>query len=397
MNDYLIIGGGIVGISTAFALQQKHPNAKITLLEKQHTHSQHQTGRNSGVIHAGVYYPPDSLKAKFCREGLQRTMSFCQQYDVNYAQTGKLIVATDSEELERFHALYERCQHNQLSPQLLTQAQLRQREPNIAGVAAFLVDDTGICDYVGLVARVAELFLQHGQASGSQIRYNTQVLAVEEDANGVRVDTNQGQFRAAKMINCAGLQSDRIINMTGLACDFQIVPFRGDYYQLSAKHNQIIKHLIYPVPDPQLPFLGVHLTRMIDGSVTVGPNAALALAREGYGKLSMNVKDIAAFAGFGGFWKLMTKYPKQTINELQTSLFKGVYLDKVRRYAPGIQLQDLQPYRSGIRAQAVSQSGELIHDFKFVQSAHTLHVGNAPSPAATSAFPIADYIVSQCG
>lgn len=393
MNDYLIIGGGIVGISTAFALQQKHPNAKITLLEKQHTHSQHQTGRNSGVIHAGVYYPPESLKAEFCREGLQRTISFCQQYDVNYAQTGKLIVATDNDELERFHALYERCAQNQLSPQLLTQEQLRQREPNIAGVAAFLVDETGICDYVGLVARVAELFLQRGQ--GSQIRYNTQVLAVEEEANGVRVATNQGEFRAAKLINCSGLQADRIIKMTGLACDFQIVPFRGDYYQLSPKHNQIIKHLIYPVPDPQLPFLGVHLTRMIDGSVTVGPNAALALAREGYGRLSMNLRDMAAFASFPGFWKLVAKYPSQTLNELQTALFKEVYLSKVRRYAPGIELSDLQPYRSGIRAQAVSRDGELIHDFKFVQSANTLHVGNAPSPAATSAFPIADYIVKK--
>ena len=390
--DLAIIGGGIVGAATALQLLQAYPNKRIVLLEKEAEAAQHQTGRNSGVIHAGVYYQPGSLKAKYCREGLQRTIRYCAAHQLPYLQCGKLIVATNDIEVERMQALYTRCQENQLSPQLLDAAQLRRHEPNVAGVGAIWVQDTGIVDYVQLTAHFLAQFIH----LGGEVLYCHEVTGLTEKADSIDITTSQTRIQSEFLVNCGGLQSDRLATMLGLTLDFEIIPFRGEYYLLPPHHNEVVNHLIYPVPDPALPFLGVHLTRMIDGTVTVGPNAVLALGREAYGKTDINFGDVAQMFGFPGMLPMLKNNLASGIHELKHSIFKRGYLTLVQKYCPRIQLADLLPYRSGIRAQAVGKDGALIHDFKFVHSARSLHVGNAPSPAATSALPIADAIVAQC-
>lgn len=391
-SDICIIGGGIVGAATALKLIQAYPEKHILLLEKEASPAQHQTGRNSGVIHAGVYYQPGSLKAQYCREGLQRTIAYCQQFNLPYEQCGKLLVATNDLEMERMQGLFQRCQENQLNPELLDENQLSVREPNITGLGAIWVKDTGIVDYVKLTAHMLTQF----QELGGKVEFSSKVVGLEETGQHIKIQTNQSEYQSEFLVNCAGLQSDRLTKMMGLDVDFEIIPFRGEYYLLAEKHNQVVNHLIYPIPDPDLPFLGVHLTRMIDGTVTVGPNAVLALGRESYHKTDVCMKDVAQMMRFPGIWPMLKKNLKSGLNELKNSMFKSGYLSLVQKYCPNIQLDDLLPYPSGIRAQAVSKNGELIHDFKFVSSARSLHVGNAPSPAATSAMPIADAIYDQC-
>ncbi|UAA40499.1 L-2-hydroxyglutarate oxidase [Paraneptunicella aestuarii] len=391
-SDICIVGGGIVGAATALKLQQAYPDKRIVLLDKESSAARHQTGRNSGVIHAGVYYPPGSLKAQYCREGLQRTIQYCQQYHLPYDQCGKLLVATNELEMERMQGLYQRCLDNELSPELLDAKQLKQREPNITGLGAIWVKDTGIVDYV----KLTEHMLQQFQSKGGVVKFNTQVTDLVESNDGIKVHANGQVSQTGFLVNCAGLQSDRLIAMLGLETDFEIVPFRGEYYLLAEKHNQVVNHLIYPIPDPELPFLGVHLTRMIDGTVTVGPNAVLALGREAYAKTDVNIADVTQMMRFPGMWPMLKNNLKSGLNEMKNSLFKSGYLSLVQKYCPSIEKADLLPYRSGIRAQAVSKTGQLIHDFKFVTSTRSLHVGNAPSPAATSAMPIADAIYDKC-
>lgn len=391
-SDICIVGGGIVGAATALKLQQAFPDKRIVLLDKESSAARHQTGRNSGVIHAGVYYQPGSLKAQYCREGLQRTIKYCQQYHLPYDQCGKLLVATNDLEMERMQGLYQRCLDNELSPQLLDAKQLKEREPNITGLGAIWVKDTGIVDYV----KLTEHMLQQFQSKGGVVKFNTQVTDLVESSDGIKIHANGQVSQTAFLVNCAGLQSDRLIAMLGLETDFEIVPFRGEYYLLAEKHNQVVNHLIYPIPDPELPFLGVHLTRMIDGTVTVGPNAVLALGREAYDKTDVNIADVMQMMRFPGMWPMLKKNLKSGLNEMKNSLLKSGYLSLVQKYCPSIEKADLLPYRSGIRAQAVSKAGELIHDFKFVTSTRSLHVGNAPSPAATSAMPIADAIYDKC-
>ena len=390
-SDICIIGGGIVGAATALKLIQAFPKKKIVLLEKETQPARHQTGRNSGVIHAGVYYQPGSLKAQYCREGLQRTIAYCQQYDLPYEQCGKLLVATNDIEMERMQSLYQRCQDNALKPEWLDASQLKQREPNITGEGAIWVEDTGIVDYIKLTAH----FLAQFTAKGGEVCYSHQVTGIAEHADSIAIETNQQGFQTEFLINCAGLQSDRLAKMMGLELDFEIIPFRGEYYLLAEKHNKVVNSLIYPIPDPELPFLGVHLTKMIDGTVTVGPNAVLAMGREAYAKTDFNLPDMRAMMRFSGTWPMLKKNLKSGLNEMKNSVFKSGYLSLVQKYCPRIQKEDLLPYRSGIRAQAVSSSGELIHDFKFINSTRSLHVGNAPSPAATSAMPIADAIYDR--
>ena len=395
-SDICIIGGGIVGAATALRLMQAYPQQRIHLIEKEARAAQHQTGRNSGVIHAGVYYQPGSLKAKYSREGLQRTIHYCQQYDLPYEQCGKLLVATSDIEMQRMSSLYQRCIDNELSPTLLDAAQLKQREPNITGLGAIWVKDTGIVDYV----KLTEHFLHRFQSLGGQVSFARQVTGLTETNNSIVLETTQGQHETGFLVNCAGLHSDRLIHWLSehldMAVDFNIIPFRGEYYLLAEQHNNVVQHLIYPIPDPELPFLGVHLTRMIDGTVTVGPNAVLALGREAYHKTDVNLADVKDMLSFSGFWPMLKGNLKSGINEMKNSLFKSGYLGLVQKYCPKIQAQDLLPYPSGIRAQAVAKDGSLIHDFKFVTSKNSLHVGNAPSPAATSAMPIADAIYDQC-
>lgn len=389
--DYLIIGGGIVGLSTAWQLQQQCPDKRIVLLEKESAFAQHQTGHNSGVIHAGVYYAPGSLKAEFCREGVQKTIQFCQDNDIKYDQCGKLLVATNPLEYERMLALYERCHQNQLDVELLDAAQLKEREPNIQGLGAILVKTTGIVDYRQVCNKMAECFRE----AGGQTLLNTQVTAMEEDSEEIRVQTNQGTFHCRYLICCSGLMADRMTRMLGIETDFQIVPFRGEYYRLPEDKNDVVKHLIYPIPDPDLPFLGVHLTRMIDGSVTVGPNAVQGWKREGYGKINISPTDIWDMVRFPGFWRVLQKHLFTGLVETKNSLWKPGYLKLVQKYCPSVKLQDLEPYPAGIRAQAVLKDGTLVHDFLFAESQRSLHVCNAPSPAATSAIPIGRHIVER--
>ncbi|AWB67200.1 L-2-hydroxyglutarate oxidase [Saccharobesus litoralis] len=389
--DVIIVGGGIVGAATALQLKQQQPKLKILLLEKEPALAKHQTGRNSGVIHAGVYYQPGSLKAQFCKQGSADIKQFCHQHDIPFNQCGKLIVATNSLELVRLKALAERCQKNQLAYQWLESEELAVREPNITGLAALLITDTAIVDYTLVTQAMMEDFVEWG----GEYWLDCKVQNINELSDCVEVFTSQGRFKTRYLICCAGVMADRLAQMAGLELDFQIVPFRGEYYRLDNKHNQVVKHLIYPVPDPDLPFLGIHLTRMIDGTVTVGPNAVLGWKREGYKKFNFSWQDTKQIIGFKGFWKVLGRYYRSAYSELMNTWFKVLYLKQVKKYCPSINKDDLLPYPTGIRAQAVSQDGQLIHDFLFKNTQRTLHVCNAPSPAATSSMPIGRHIISE--
>ncbi len=392
--DYIIVGGGIVGVSTAWQLQQAHPDKNILLVEKERGFAQHQTGHNSGVIHAGVYYAPGSLKADFCKRGVERTIAFCRQHDIPVENCGKLLVATNEQEVERMNALYQRCHDNDIDVDLLDQAQLKLAEPNITGLGAIYVKTTSIVDY----KKVTEVMAQQFVEAGGELSLGTEVILADEQDDEVqltcKVDGQTLQLNSRFLITCSGLMADRMTKMLGIETDFQIVPYRGEYYQLDAKHNQVVNHLIYPIPDPELPFLGVHLTRMIDGSVTVGPNAVQGWKREGYGKLNFSIKDTLQMLSFTGFWKVTAKHLKTGLVEFKNSWWKPGYLKLVNKYCPSITVSDFKPYPAGIRAQAVLKDGTLVHDFLFAESPRSLHVCNAPSPAATSAMPIGEYI---CG
>jgi len=389
--DYLIVGGGIVGLSTAWQLQQQYPDKRIGLLEKESSFAQHQTGHNSGVIHAGVYYAPGSLKAEFCREGVEKTIAFCQENDIKYDQCGKLLVATNELEHERMLALYERCHQNQLDVELLDAEQLKIREPNIQGLGAILVKTTGIVDYRQVCNKMAERFCE----LGGETLLSTEVTGMEESSEEITVNTNQGTLHCRYLICCSGLMADRLTRMLDIETDFQIVPFRGEYYRLPSDKNDIVNHLIYPIPDPELPFLGVHLTRMIDGSVTVGPNAVQGWKREGYGRINVSLRDVWDMLCFPGFWRVLKQHIGTGIIETKNSLWKPGYLKLVQKYCPSVKVKDLQPYPAGIRAQAVMRDGTLVHDFLFAESPRSLHVCNAPSPAATSAIPIGRHIIER--
>ncbi|EKO3519693.1 L-2-hydroxyglutarate oxidase [Vibrio fluvialis] len=393
--DYVIVGGGIVGVSTAWQLKQQYPDKSILLVEKEAGFSRHQTGHNSGVIHAGVYYAPGSLKADFCKRGVERTLSFCAKHDIPVENCGKLLVATNEVEFERMQALFERCLQNELDVELLDAAQLKLAEPNITGLGAIYVKATSIVNYRLVTEKMAEEF----KALGGEVCLSTEVVGLKETEQEISVQCRYKgspiNFHSQFLVSCSGLMADRMTKMLGLATDFQIIPYRGEYYRLAPKHNQVVKHLIYPIPDPELPFLGVHLTRMIDGSVTVGPNAVQGFKREGYGKVNISVRDVWEMLRFSGFWKVTAKNLKTGLVEMKNSLWKPGYLQLVRKYCPSIELADLQPYPAGIRAQAVLSDGTLVHDFLFAESPRSLHVCNAPSPAATSAMPIGEYICQK--
>ncbi|MBW4656762.1 MAG: L-2-hydroxyglutarate oxidase [Kaiparowitsia implicata GSE-PSE-MK54-09C] len=388
-KNITIIGGGIIGITTAYALLSRHPGLSVTVLEKEAGLSLHQTGRNSGVIHAGLYYTPGSLKAEFCRQGLAATLAYCAEFGIAHDRPGKLIVATSTLELERLAALEDRAHQNGLDVRLVSSAELHELEPNVTGLGAVLSPATGIVDYPAMVRSMANQVL----SLGGQILTNAKVSDIVEDCDGVQLTLADGrEFRTSHLIVCAGLNADRLAAMCGIGDDFVIVPFKGEYFRLATRHNAIVNHLIYPVPDPALPFLGIHLTRTIGGHVTVGPNAVLSLAREGYGKLSLNLRDVASMAGFPGFWRVMRDNLYSGLAEARNSAFRSHYLRACQRYCPSLELGDLLPNPPGIRAQAVMRNGSLVHDFLIRRTARTIHICNAPSPAATSAFPIADKI-----
>jgi L-2-hydroxyglutarate oxidase len=389
--DYCIIGGGIVGLATAMALLERQPGASLLILEKEAVLAQHQTGHNSGVIHAGIYYAPGSLKADLCKRGAEATKAFCTEHRIKFDVCGKLLVASTPLEVSRMHALYERSKQNGLKVEQLDAAELRRREPNIVGLGGLFLDATGIVDYRQVCQAMARVI----EAAGGEIRPQTSVSAISESADSVTISSLDQVWQARQLVACAGLQSDRLAKLAGVKIDHQIIPFRGEYYRLPASRNEIVNHLIYPIPDPELPFLGVHLTRMIDGSVTVGPNAVLGLGRENYRKFSINWRDVAEYASFPGFWKTIWNNLGSGTTEMKNSLFKRGYLEQCRKYCPSLEVDDLLPYEAGIRAQAVMRDGTLVHDFLFAETPRMVHVCNAPSPAATSAIPIGQMIAEK--
>ncbi|WP_162095176.1 L-2-hydroxyglutarate oxidase [Pseudomonas chlororaphis] len=389
--DYCIIGGGIVGLATAMALLERQPGTSLLILEKENVLARHQTGHNSGVIHAGIYYAPGSLKADLCKRGAQATKDFCTQHQIKFEVCGKLLVASTPLEVERMHALYERSQQNGLKVEQLDAKELQRREPNIVGLGGLFLDATGIVDY----KQVCEAMAQVIQKAGGEVQLQTTVRAIVETADKVTISSDDKVWSARQLVACAGLQSDRLAALAGVKIDHQIVPFRGEYFRLPAAKNNIVNHLIYPIPDPELPFLGVHLTRMIDGSVTVGPNAVLGLGRENYRKFSINWRDVAEYATFPGFWKTIWNNLGSGTTEMKNSLFKRGYLEQCRKYCPSLEVDDLLPYEAGIRAQAVMRDGTLVHDFLFAETPRMVHVCNAPSPAATSAIPIGQMIAER--
>tara|TARA_R110001606_G_scaffold366490_1_gene521696 strand:+ start:7446 stop:8657 length:1212 start_codon:yes stop_codon:yes gene_type:complete len=393
--DFIIIGAGIIGVSTAWQLQQRYPEKKILLLEKESNYSKHQTGHNSGVIHAGVYYAPGSLKAKFCKMGVKSTLEFCDKKNIPYEQCGKLLVATTELEVKRMFTLFERCKKNGLDVEMLNAEQLKLREPNIVGLGGIFVKDTAIVNYQQVTTSMAEEFIE----LGGEAFLNHEVISLTENQDEIIIEAlylgKKITFQSRFLITCSGLMADRTTKMLGIPTDFQIIPFRGEYYKLPEKYKNIVNHLIYPIPDPDLPFLGVHLTKMIDGSITVGPNAVQGWKREGYGRINISLKDIIEMMRFSGFWRVLRNNWKTGLVETKNSLWKPGYLKLVQKYCPQLKLSDLQPYPAGIRAQAVMNDGSLVHDFLFAQSLRSLHVCNAPSPAATSAIPIGGYICDK--
>ncbi|WP_459675911.1 L-2-hydroxyglutarate oxidase [Acidisoma sp. 7E03] len=390
-HDVCIIGGGIVGLATARAVLLRHPGTRVLLLEKEATLGRHQTGHNSGVIHAGIYYKPGSLKADLCRRGAEATKAFCQSHGIPFRTPGKLVVATDELELSRLAALATNAAENGIAFEHLTAAELSAREPEVRGLGAIFVPSSGIVDYRAVCRAMAAEIV----AAGGEIATNVVVDRIEEGSAAVTVGAGPRRWAAARLIACAGLQSDRLAKRAGLAITHQIIPFRGEYYRLRPEKSGLVSHLIYPVPDPDLPFLGIHLTPMIDGSLTVGPNAVLGLSREGYPRLAASLPDIAAYLRFPGFWRVMRQHLASGIGEMRRSLSKSLYLEACRRYCPNLTEADLLPHEAGIRAQAVMADGTLVHDFLFLSTARMLHVCNAPSPAATSAIPIAEMIVRR--
>ena len=395
--DYCVIGGGIVGMATAMSLLDHRPGASLVVLEKEDRLARHQTGHNSGVIHSGIYYAPGSLKAELCRRGAQATKDFCQEHSIPVTVKGKLLVATDTRESERLTDLEDRARRNRIETDRISAQELRELEPHISGVAALRVPATGSVDYT----RVCDAMAGVVRDEGGRLEFGAEVVGIVETAEAVSVTTKERagskQRRAARqLVVCGGLQADRLARMADVDGAARIVPFRGEYYRLPDSMRDIVRHLIYPVPDPTLPFLGVHLTPMVDGRVTVGPNAVLGLSREGYRKSSVSPRDIGDYLSFPGFWKVAANNLRTGIMEMRNSLFKRGFLAAARRYCPDLQLDDLLPEEAGIRAQAVMRDGTLVHDFLFAESGRTLHVINAPSPAATSAIPIGDMIARRC-
>lgn len=389
--DYCVVGGGILGLATAMRLLDRRPGASLVLVEKEAGLARHQTGHNSGVIHAGVYYAPGSLKARLCSAGAVATKQFCRQNNIPFRVCGKLIVATSPAEMQGMLALEQRALTNGIKVERLDRAGLKAAEPHIEGLGALHLPSSAIVDF----QRVADAFGARIIATGGEIRLSEAVLAIIGEPTVMRVETARGVIMARMLVTCAGLQSDRIARMAGLDVTHQIVPFRGEFFRLAKHHEGRIQHLIYPVPDPALPFLGIHLTPRIDESLIVGPNAVLGLSRERKAKWSPDLKDIGTMLSFGGFWRMAAMHWRSGLSEFHDSINRRGYLAACRKYYPDLRLEDLEPHPPAIRAQAVGSDGRFLDDFLFLESERALHVCNAPSPAATSALPIAAHIVAR--
>jgi L-2-hydroxyglutarate oxidase len=383
-----VVGGGIVGLATARALAPR-ARGSVVVLEAERRLAAHQTGRNSGVIHSGLYYRPGSLKARYCVEGRETMYRFCAEYGIEHERCGKLVVAKDEGELAALAELERRGRANGLTGlRRLRPEEARAYEPHVAAVAALLVPDTGIVDY----AQVAGALADDVRRAGGEIVTGARLLACRRDGPGLRLETTVGEVACRHPIGCAGLQADRVAWLCGVDPGLRIVPFRGDYYELRPDRRALVRNLIYPVPDPQLPFLGVHFTRRVDGSVEAGPNAVVAFRREGYGRLSFSLRDALAIAAYPGFWRMARRYWSTGAGEIHRAFSKRAFVAALRVLVPELRAGDVQRRGAGVRAQAIDPSGQLVDDFHIVGSAGTIHVLNAPSPAATASLVIGTHI-----
>lgn len=392
--DLGIIGGGIVGLATAYKYQVQFPEKKIAVFEKEEAIGKHQTGRNSGVIHSGIYYKPGSYKAKNCIQGREQLIDFAQKHNIDHDICGKVIVATDESELPALQRIYERGIANEIEGiSIIGPDEIKEIEPNCEGIKAIHVPGAGIINYVQFSEKLAEQISKINPES--QVHMGTKILGSTEKDGLTILSSNKGNFEIERAVYCGGLQSDRLATKDGAKLDMQIVGFRGDYYELSEQGKSKVKHLIYPVPDPDFPFLGVHFTRMIDGSVECGPNAVFSFKREGYSRTSFNLKDSLQALSFKGTWKLFGKHYKQGLEEYKRAFSKRLFLKALQKLIPSLSMEDIQPARSGVRAQALQSDGTMVDDFKIEIVGKNIHVLNAPSPAATSSLSIADRICSM--
>jgi (S)-2-hydroxyglutarate dehydrogenase len=390
--DIVIVGAGIIGLTTAFNLLERQPGLSIVMLEKESGIARHQTGHNSGVIHAGLYYAPGSLKAQMCLDGRERLMRFCDAHAIDYEVCGKVVVATEPFELPRLDALTERARANGVAVTRLDRARLRELEPHAEGIAGLHVPSTGIVNYVEVCDALRRVLVE----KGVQIRTASPALSIAERSGVIDVTVPAGVVQAGLLVNCAGLHSDRIARMAGADTGgIRIMPFRGEYFELVASRRSLCRNLIYPLPDPAFPFLGVHLTRMIDGSIHAGPNAVPALAREGYTWRAINGRDITEVLGAPRTYRLAKKYWRTGAGEIRRSLSKRAFTKALQRLCPDISRDDLVPSHAGVRAQALDRAGKLVDDFAFAETAHGVHVVNAPSPAATASFAIGEHIADR--
>lgn len=390
MKSFLIVGGGIVGLATAWRLQERLAGARVVLLEKETVVGAHQSTHNSGVLHAGLYYAPGSLKARLAVRGIRQMVEFCRREDIPHEVCGKLVVATTPEELPRLDELLRRGAANGLQGlRKLDAAEMRAREPHVGGIAAAHVPEEGIVDYRAVCDRLA----QRVQERGGQLVTGAKVTALARRGQSWVATTPRGEFAGDLLINCAGLHCDRVAQLAGERPASRIVPFRGEYYTLKPAARHLVRHLIYPVPDPKFPFLGVHFTRRIQGGVECGPNAVLALAREGYSRLTINVRDLWDALTFPGLWRFLRAHPLMVRTELAQSFSPRRFCRALQRLVPEVQPADLDTGGAGVRAQAMSPEGKLVQDFDVIARDHALHVLNAPSPAATASLAIGEHLV----
>jgi len=391
MYDVAIVGGGIVGLATAFEYLQKNPFKRLIVIEKEPKVASHQTGNNSGVIHSGIYYKLNSLKAINCRRGVKKLLQFCDKYNIQYDLCGKIIIATKNDEIPRLDNLFQRGMRNGVTDlEMLDENGIEEIEPFAKGIKGIYSPSTGIVDYKEVSNKCAELI----KNSDSEIKLNCKVLDIVSDDKCIIVETEHGVINTKSLINCSGLFADRIAKMTEDNIDIKIIPFRGEYYKLKDDKTNLVNSLIYTVPDPKFPFLGVHFTRKIDGTVEAGPNAILAFAREGYKKSDFNFRDLSEIMLYPAFWKLGKRYWKIGSTEMIRSYSKNLFVRELKKLIPEITSDDIVPGGSGVRAQALTKEGKLLDDFKIIRNKNIVHVLNAPSPAATSAFAIAENIIS---
>lgn len=394
MKSCAVIGGGIAGLAVAAKLLRAQPGLRLTLLEREADVARHQSGHNSGVLHAGLYYQPGSAKARLAVSGIKQMTDYCRQRSIPHEICGKIVVAVSEEEIPRLRTLQERGTANGLRGlQWLVPAQIREREPHASGLAALLVPEEGIVDYVAVCRALAADVV----SAGGEIRLGYGVERLERKGTAWRIAARDQEIESDYLINCGGLHCDRILQMAGIRRTTRIVPFRGDYYKLRADRQHLVRHLIYPVPDPTFPFLGVHFTRLVHGGIEAGPNAVLAFSRHGYARMAFSLRDTADTFTFPGFWRFAGRHARMCLGEWQRSMSKRLSCRALRRLLPDLRADDLVPGGSGVRAQAMTPQGELAADFAIHQDAHSLHLLNAPSPAATASLAIADDLLARIG